>query len=216
MILTPQELRNYSPTLSRLTDTELEGLVLRSQGLCESHLGANRELEIKEYWETKTLNNTSQIGFIYAPLAEVISVEIRYNNSLISFGDISVNQDWEMLSDDEYSVTEDLNLPYLKINKSFNNFNFIDTRRIRRGLHNNRIIPEVRIRYEAGLNFSLNTTAILKLKSAIAVVAENMHREQGFVKEETSQGAKLIYQDFNSLNPYANYLALFYRYRPRT
>lgn len=218
MILTVQELRNYSPTLSILGDLESEGLILRSQSLCESSLGANRELEIKNYQEIKTLINNLQVPLIFTPIINVTSVEIKYNNLFTSFCGLSVNQGWEVLPAEEYTVNEN----YLEINHqniySFNNYG----NNYRNNCRNNyrggrpRVTQEIRVSYSAGLDFSLATQEILKIKSLISSIAEVMYREQKIIKEESSQGAKIVYQDFKDLKPYANYLPLFYKYRPRT
>lgn len=214
MILTVQELRNYSPTLSILGDLESEGLILRSQSLCESSLGANRELEIKNYQEIKTLINNLQIPLIFTPIINVASVEIKYNNLFTSFGGLSVNQGWEVLPEEEYTVNEN----YLEINHqnvySFNNNNYNGYGR--RNGRTEKVTQEIRINYSAGLDFSLTSQEILKIKSLVATVAEVMYREQKIIKEESSQGAKIVYRDFKDLKPYANYLPLFYKYRPRT
>ena len=204
MILTVQELRNLSPSLSVLGNLELEGLILRSQSLCESSLGANRELEVKNYILERTLS-VNKIPLVYAPVNVINSVEVKYYNFLVSFGDISVNQNWEVLSEENYSLVGD----YLELN-------VYPTHTLRRNLrrHDN-ITQEIRINYSAGLNFSSTSQEVLKIKSLISSVAEVMYREQKNIKEESSQGAKIIYQDFKSLNPYSNLLPLFYKYRPR-
>ena len=204
MILTVQELRNLSPSLSVLGNLELEGLILRSQSLCESSLGANRELEVKNYILERTLS-VNKIPLVYAPVNVINSVEVKYYNFLVSFGDISVNQNWEVLSEENYSLVGD----YLELN-------VYPTHTLRRNLrrHDN-ITQEIRINYSAGLNFSSTSQEVLKIKSLISSVAEVMYREQKNIKEELSQGAKIIYQDFKSLNPYSNLLPLFYKYRPR-
>lgn len=213
MILTVQELRNYSPTLSILGDLESEGLILRSQSLCESSLGANRELEIKNYQEIKTLINNIQIPLIFTPIINATSVEIKYNNLFTSFGGLSVNQGWEVLPEEEYIVNEN----YLEINHQ-NIYSFTNNTYSGYGRRNGRIekvTQEIRINYSAGLDFSLTSQEILKIKSLVATVAEVLYREQKIIKEESSQGAKIVYQDFKDLKPYANYLPLFYKYRPR-
>jgi hypothetical protein len=205
MILTVQELRDFSPTLSVLGGLELEGLVLRSQSLCESSLGANRELIIKDYVLERVLS-LNKIALVYAPVVSINSVEIKYNNLFISFGDVPVSQDWEILPTEEYSLINDC------IELNIKNI----YPRVSRGLkRNNNITRQIRISYSAGLDFSLASQEILKIKSCIAAVAEVMYREQKNIKEENSQGAKIVYQDFKDLNPYANYLPLFYKYRPR-
>ena len=204
MILTVQELRNYSPTLSILGNLELEGLILRSQSLCESSLGANRELEVKNYILERTLS-VNKIPLVYAPVNVINSVEVKYYNFLVSFGDISVNQNWEILPEESYSLVGD----YLELN-------VCPTHTLRRNLRRrDNINQEIRINYSAGLNFSSTSQEVLKIKSLISSVAEVMYREQKNIKEELSQGAKIIYQDFKSLNPYSNLLPLFYKYRPR-
>ena len=204
MILTVQELRNFSPSLSVLGNLELEGLILRSQSLCESSLGANRELEVKNYILERTLS-VNKIPLVYAPVNVINSVEVKYYNFLVSFGDISVNQNWEVLSEENYSLVGD----YLE-------FNVYPTHTLRRNLRRrDNITQEIRINYSAGLNFSSTSQEVLKIKSLISSVAEVMYREQKNIKEESSQGAKIIYQDFKSLNPYSNLLPLFYKYRPR-
>ena len=203
MILTVQELRNFSPSLSVLGNLELEGLILRSQSLCESSLGANRELEVKNYILERTLS-VNKIPLVYAPVNVINSVEVKYYNFLVSFGDISVNQNWEVLPEENYSLVGD----YLELN--------INTHILRRNLRRrDNITQEIRINYSAGLNFSSTSQEVLKIKSLISSVAEVMFREQKNIKEESSQGAKIIYQDFKSLNPYSNLLPLFYKYRPR-
>ena len=203
MILTVQELRNYSPALSILGNLELEGLILRSQSLCESSLGANRELEVKDYILEKTLS-VNKIPLVYAPVNIINSAEVRYCNFLVSFGDIPVNQNWEVLPEESYSLVGD----YLELN--------INTHILRRNLRRrDNITQEIRINYSAGLNFSSTSQEILKIKSCIAAIAEVLYREQKIIKEESSQGAKIVYQDFNDLKPFANLLPLFYKYRPR-
>jgi hypothetical protein len=114
MILTVQELRNLSPSLSVLGNLELEGLILRSQSLCESSLGANRELVIKDYVLDKVLS-LNKIALVYAPVTAINLVEVRYNNLFVSFGDIPVSQNWEVLPSENYSLIRD----YLELN--FNN-----------------------------------------------------------------------------------------------
>ena len=204
MILTVQELRNFSPSLSVLGNLELEGLILRSQSLCESSLGANRELEVKNYILERTLS-VNKIPLVYAPVNVINSVEVKYYNFLVSFGDISVNQNWEILPEESYSLVGD----YLELN-------VYPTHTPRRNLRRcDNITQEIRINYSAGLNFSSTSQEVLKIKSLISSVAEVMYREQKNIKEELSQGAKIIYQDFKSLNPYSNLLPLFYKYRPR-
>jgi len=207
MILTVQELRNYSPALSILGNLELEGLILRSQSLCESSLGANRELEVKDYILEKTLS-VNKIPLVYAPVNIINSVEVKYCNFLVSFGDIPVNQNWEVLPEENYSLIGD----YLELN-----FNNINTQNIRsaRGRRGSNIEQQIRITYSAGLDFSATSQDILKIKSLIAAIAEVLYREQKIIKEESSQGAKIVYQDFNDLKPFANLLPLFYKYRPR-
>ena len=203
MILTVQELRNFSPSLSVLGNLELEGLILRSQSLCESSLGANRELVIKDYVLDKVLS-LNKIALVYAPVTAINLVEVRYNNLFVSFGDIPVSQNWEVLPSENYSLIGD----YLELN--FNNI------RSARGRRKGSITQEIRITYSAGLDFSATSQDILKIKSCIAAIAEVLYREQKIIKEESSQGAKIVYQDFNDLKPFANLLPLFYKYRPRT
>lgn len=207
MILTVQELRNYSPTLSILGNLELEGLILRSQSLCESSLGANRELVIKDYVLDKVLS-LNKIALVYAPVTAINLVEVRYNNLFVSFGDIPVSQNWEVLPSENYSLINDC----LELN-----FNNINTQNIRsaRGRRRCSITQEIRITYSAGLDFSLASQEILKIKSCIAAIAEVLYSEQKIIKEESSQGAKIVYQDFKDLKPFANLLPLFYKYRPR-
>jgi hypothetical protein len=211
MILTVQELRNFSPTLSVLGNLELTGLILRSQSLCESSLGANRELVIKDYVLERVLG-LNKIALVYAPVTAINLVEVRYNNLFVSFGDIPVSQNWEVLPSENYFLIGDC--------LELNNFNYINaniTRGIRRSRSNN-VTQEIRITYSAGLNFSATSQSqeILKIKSVIAAIAEVLYREQKIIKEESSQGAKIVYQDFNDLKPFANLLPLFYKYRPRT
>jgi hypothetical protein len=211
MILTVQELRNFSPTLSILNDLELTGLILRSQSLCESSLGANRELVIKDYVLERVLG-LNKIALVYAPVTAINLVEVRYNNLFVSFGDIPVSQNWEVLPSENYFLIGDC--------LELNNFNYINAniiRGIRRSRSNN-VTQEIRITYSAGLNFSATSQSqeILKIKSVIAAIAEVLYREQKIIKEESSQGAKIVYQDFNDLKPFANLLPLFYKYRPRT
>ena len=208
MILTVQELRNYSPTLSILGNLELEGLILRSQSLCESSLGANRELVIKDYVLDKVLS-LNKIALVYAPVTAINLVEVRYNNLFVSFGDIPVSQNWEVLPSENYSLINDC------IELNFNN-NIINNSRVARGRRKGSITQEIRITYSAGLDFSLASQEILKIKSLIAAIAEILYREQKIIKEESSQGAKIVYQDFKDLKPFANLLPLFYKYRPRT
>jgi len=211
MILTVQELRNFSPSLSVLGNLELEGLILRSQSLCESSFGANRELVIKDYVLERVLG-LNKIALVYAPVTAINLVEVRYNNLFVSFGDIPVSQNWEVLPSENYFLIGDC--------LELNNFNYINaniTRGIRRSRSNN-VTQEIRITYSAGLNFSATSQSqeILKIKSVIAAIAEVLYREQKIIKEESSQGAKIVYQDFNDLKPFANLLPLFYKYRPRT
>jgi hypothetical protein len=211
MILTVQELRNFSPSLSVLGNLELEGLILRSQSLCESSLGANRELVIKDYVLERVLG-LNKIALVYAPVTAINLVEVRYNNLFVSFGDIPVSQNWEVLPSENYFLIGDC--------LELNNFNYINAniiRGIRRSRSNN-VTQEIRITYSAGLNFSATSQSqeILKIKSVIAAIAEVLYREQKIIKEESSQGAKIVYQDFNDLKPFANLLPLFYKYRPRT
>lgn len=211
MILTVQELRNFSPSLSVLGNLELEGLILRSQSLCESSLGANRELVIKDYVLERVLG-LNKIALVYAPVTAINLVEVRYNNLFVSFGDIPVSQNWEVLPSENYFLIGNC--------LELNNFNYINAniiRGIRRSRSNN-VTQEIRITYSAGLNFSATSQSqeILKIKSVIAAIAEVLYREQKIIKEESSQGAKIVYQDFNDLKPFANLLPLFYKYRPRT
>jgi hypothetical protein len=211
MILTVQELRNLSPSLSVLGNLELEGLILRSQSLCESSLGANRELVIKDYVLERVLG-LNKIALVYAPVTAINLVEVRYSNLFVSFGDIPVSQNWEVLPSENYFLIGDC--------LELNNFNYINAniiRGIRRSRSNN-VTQEIRITYSAGLNFSATSQSqeILKIKSVIAAIAEVLYREQKIIKEESSQGAKIVYQDFNDLKPFANLLPLFYKYRPRT
>jgi hypothetical protein len=211
MILTVQELRNLSPSLSVLGNLELEGLILRSQSLCESSLGANRELVIKDYVLERVLG-LNKIALVYAPVTAINLVEVRYNNLFVSFGDIPVSQNWEVLPSENYFLIGNC--------LELNNFNYINAniiRGIRRSRSNN-VTREIRITYSAGLNFSTTSQSqeILKIKSVIAAIAEVLYREQKIIKEESSQGAKIVYQDFNDLKPFANLLPLFYKYRPRT
>jgi hypothetical protein len=211
MILTVQELRNLSPSLSVLGNLELEGLILRSQSLCESSLGANRELVIKDYVLERVLG-LNKIALVYAPVTAINLVEVRYNNLFVSFGDIPVSQNWEVLPSENYFLIGNC--------LELNNFNYINAniiRGIRRSRSNN-VTQEIRITYSAGLNFSATSQSqeILKIKSVIAAIAEVLYREQKIIKEESSQGAKIVYQDFNDLKPFANLLPLFYKYRPRT
>ena len=174
MILTVQELRNFSPSLSVLGNLELEGLILRSQSLCESSLGANRELEVKNYILERTLS-VNKIPLVYAPVNIINSVEVKYCNFLVSFGDISVNQNWEVLPEESYSLVGD----YLELN--------INTHTLRRNLRRrDSITQEIRINYSAGLNFSSTSQEVLKIKSLISSVAEVMYREQKNIKEESS------------------------------
>ena len=90
MILTVQELRNLSPSLSVLGNLELEGLILRSQSLCESSLGANRELVIKDYVLDKVLS-LNKIGVLnYSVCGDSRFdrvIEIRNNFKSILFFD---------------------------------------------------------------------------------------------------------------------------------
>lgn len=210
MILTVQELRNLSPSLSVLGNLELEGLILRSQSLCESSLGANRELVIKDYVLDKVLS-LNKIALVYAPVTAINLVEVRYNNLFVSFGDIPVSQNWEVLPSENYSLIRD----YLELN--FNNINTQNIRSARgRRRRGSDIEQQIRITYSAGLDFSATSQDILKIKSCIAAIAEVLYREQKIIKEESSQGAKIVYQDFNDLKPFANLLPLFYKYRPRT
>lgn len=209
MILTVQELRNLSPSLSVLGNLELEGLILRSQSLCESSLGANRELVIKDYVLDKVLS-LNKIALVYAPVTAINLVEVRYNNLFVSFGDILVSQNWEVLPSENYSLIGD----YLELN--FNNVNTQNIRSVRGRRRGSDIKQQIRITYSAGLDFSATSQDILKIKSCIAAIAEVLYREQKVIKEESSQGAKIVYQDFNDLNPFANLLPLFYKYRPRT
>ena len=208
MILTVQELRNFSPSLSVLGNLELEGLILRSQSLCESSLGANRELVIKDYVLDKVLS-LNKIALVYAPVTAINLVEVRCNNLFVSFGDIPVSQNWEVLPSENYSLIKDC----LELN--FNN-NIINNSRVARGRRTGSVTQEIRITYSAGLDFSATSQDILKIKSCIAAIAEVLYREQKVIKEESSQGAKIVYQDFNDLKPFANLLPLFYKYRPRT
>ena len=209
MILTVQELRNLSPSLSVLGNLELEGLILRSQSLCESSLGANRELVIKDYVLDKVLS-LNKIALVYAPVTAINLVEVRYNNLFVSFGYIPVSQNWEVLPSENYSLIGD----YLELN--FNNVNTKNIRSVRGRRRGSDIKQQIRITYSAGLDFSATSQDILKIKSCIAAIAEVLYREQKVIKEESSQGAKIVYQDFNDLNPFANLLPLFYKYRPRT
>lgn len=210
MILTVQELRNLSPSLSVLGNLELEGLILRSQSLCESSLGANRELVIKDYVLDKVLS-LNKIALVYAPVTAINLVEVKYNNLFVSFGDIPVSQNWEVLPSENYSLIRD----YLELN--FNNINTQNIRSARgRRRRGSDIEQQIRITYSAGLDFSATSQDILKIKSCIAAIAEVLYREQKIIKEESSQGAKIVYQDFNDLKPFANLLPLFYKYRPRT
>jgi hypothetical protein len=210
MILTVQELRNLSPSLSVLGNLELEGLILRSQYLCESSLGANRELVIKDYVLDKVLS-LNKIALVYAPVTAINLVKVRYNNNLfVSFGDIPVSQNWEVLPSENYSLIGD----YLELN--FNNVNTQNIRSVRGRRRGSDIKQQIRITYSAGLDFSATSQDILKIKSCIAAIAEVLYREQKVIKEESSQGAKIVYQDFNDLKPFANLLPLFYKYRPRT
>ena len=210
MILTVQELRNLSPSLSVLGNLELEGLILRSQSLCESSLGANRELVIKDYVLDKVLS-LNKIALVYAPVTAINLVEVKYNNLFVSFGDIPVSQNWEVLPSENYSLIRD----YLELN--FININTQNIRSARgRRRRGSDIEQQIRITYSAGLDFSATSQDILKIKSCIAAIAEVLYREQKVIKEESSQGAKIVYQDFNDLNPFANLLPLFYKYRPRT
>ena len=210
MILTVQELRNLSPSLSVLGNLELEGLILRSQSLCESSLGANRELVIKDYVLDKVLS-LNKIALVYAPVTAINLVEVKYNNLFVSFGDIPVSQNWEVLPSENYSLIRD----YLELN--FNNINTQNIRSARgRRRRGSDIEQQIRITYSAGLDFSATSQDILKIKSCIAAIAEVLYREQKVIKEESSQGAKIVYQDFNDLKPFANLLPLFYKYRPRT
>ena len=209
MILTVQELRNLSPSLSVLGNLELEGLILRSQSLCESSLGANRELVIKDYVLDKVLS-LNKIALVYAPVTAINLVEVRYNNLFVSFGDILVSQNWEVLPSENYSLIGD----YLELN--FNNVNTQNIRSVRGRRRRSDIKQQIRITYSAGLDFSATSQDILKIKSCIAAIAEVLYREQKVIKEESSQGAKIVYQDFNDLKPFANLLPLFYKYRPRT
>ena len=210
MILTVQELRNLSPSLSVLGNLELEGLILRSQSLCESSLGANRELVIKDYVLDKVLS-LNKIALVYAPVTAINLVKVRYNNLFVSFGDIPVSQNWEVLPSENYSLIRD----YLELN--FNNINTQNIRSARgRRRRGSDIEQQIRITYSAGLDFSATSQDILKIKSCIAAIAEVLYREQKIIKEESSQGAKIVYQDFNDLKPFANLLPLFYKYRPRT
>ena len=210
MILTVQELRNLSPSLSVLGNLELEGLILRSQSLCESSLGANRELVIKDYVLDKVLS-LNKIALVYAPVTAINLVEVRYNNLFVSFGDIPVSQNWEVLPSENYSLIRD----YLELN--FNNINTQNIRSARgRRRRGSDIEQQIRITYSAGLDFSATSQDILKIKSCIAAIAEVLYREQKIIKEESSQGAKIVYQDFNDLKSFDNLLPLFYKYRPRT
>ena len=209
MILTVQELRNLSPSLSVLGNLELEGLILRSQSLCESSLGANRELVIKDYVLDKVLS-LNKIALVYAPVTAINLVKVRYNNLFVSFGDILVSQNWEVLPSENYSLIGD----YLELN--FNNVNTQNIRSVRGRRRGSDIKQQIRITYSAGLDFSATSQDILKIKSCIAAIAEVLYREQKVIKEESSQGAKIVYQDFNDLKPFANLLPLFYKYRPRT
>jgi hypothetical protein len=210
MILTVQELRNLSPSLSVLGNLELEGLILRSQSLCESSLGANRELVIKDYVLDKVLS-LNKIALVYAPVTAINLVEVRYNNLFVSFGDIPVSQNWEVLPSENYSLIRD----YLELNFN-NNVNTQNIRSVRGRRRGSDIKQQIRITYSAGLDFSATSQDILKIKSCIAAIAEVLYREQKVIKEESSQGAKIVYQDFNDLKPFANLLPLFYKYRPRT
>jgi hypothetical protein len=211
MILTVQELRNLSPSLSVLGNLELEGLILRSQSLCESSLGANRELVIKDYVLDKVLS-LNKIALVYAPVTAINLVKVRYNNNnlFVSFGDIPVSQNWEVLPSENYSLIGD----YLELN--FNNVNTQNIRSVRGRRRGSDIKQQIRITYSAGLDFSATSQDILKIKSCIAAIAEVLYREQKVIKEESSQGAKIVYQDFNDLKPFDNLLPLFYKYRPRT
>lgn len=210
MILTVQELRNLSPSLSVLGNLELEGLILRSQSLCESSLGANRELVIKDYVLDKVLS-LNKIALVYAPVTAINLVEVKYNNLFVSFGDIPVSQNWEVLPSENYSLIRD----YLELN--FNNINTQNIRSARgRRRRGSDIEQQIRITYSAGLDFSATSQDILKIKSCIAAIAEVLYREQKIIKEESSQGAKIVYQDFNDLKSFDNLLPLFYKYRPRT
>jgi hypothetical protein len=174
-------------------------------------LGANRELVIKDYVLERVLG-LNKIALVYAPVTAINLVEVRYNNLFVSFGDIPVSQNWEVLPSENYFLIGDC--------LELNNFNYINAniiRGIRRSRSNN-VTQEIRITYSAGLNFSATSQSqeILKIKSVIAAIAEVLYREQKIIKEESSQGAKIVYQDFNDLKPFANLLPLFYKYRPRT
>jgi hypothetical protein len=229
MILTPQELRNFNPSLSVLNDLELEGLIARSQGLCESHLGANRELEEKEYLDIKTVTNSHlRLSLIYFPLIEIISIEINYGCFFDSYsgigGGVPVGMGWEAVPEEEYSLVKENEdgSAFLYLNSRFSPANSLTYFGIRnRPMQGQKNFPQLRIRYNAGFDFSQESAKsspkISQIKAMIAGVAEVMYREQKGIKEESSQGAKIVYfQNFQNLNPYANYLPFFHKYRPRT
>ena len=164
---------------------------------------------IKDYVLDKVLS-LNKIALVYAPVTAINLVKVRYNNLFVSFGDILVSQNWEVLPSENYSLIRD----YLELN--FNNVNTQNIRSVRGRRRGSDIKQQIRITYSAGLDFSATSQDILKIKSCIAAIAEVLYREQKVIKEESSQGAKIVYQDFNDLKPFANLLPLFYKYRPRT
>lgn len=229
MLLTPEELLNYVPSLS-LSPLQAEGIILRAQGIAESSYGANRNLEITQYVEERELLKVGDFRVPNYPILSdpVLTIEIKDFGLLGYGGLVPQNSNWIPLDPSVYTIDYQLNQVTFLNTGLINNITVytnglsLGVRRPRNYPYHQYPCPRLRITYTAGYDFSPESTCrdVRVMKSALAAMIEILMTKGAMgIKSETSDQDKIEYytvSDQQANVQYLDYLAIFRKYSPST
>lgn len=213
-IFTSADLTTYAPTLS-LTEPALSAAIAQAQFLIESPVGANRILEIQQHVEVAKMKTDGVVRIKMTPLVSVEEISCK------------VNSEWVAIASTDYQV--DLDLGEISVeSQALINLSGIDPW----GISSRRSRPtkpsrdwDVRVKYTAGFDFTVDTTEVVNMKAAIAGIIQMRQSKaaEGIQSYEWNDWYKVSYGSAASetlasgvgSSPFEDFLLIFRRYRPR-
>lgn len=203
-ILTEGEIYDYASISS---GADVNTLISAAEVMVYGSAGANWNLEKQERTEQRTVGfllQTLQLSYWPVYPAEPVFLEGRFGNLRSRYRyPIGVSQ-WESLSANSYFLDNNGHLS-LNTENSISNFDRRTT---------NGCITEIKIRYQAGIDFSINTRESIELKTAFALIVSALSTEgmnalsgvqeakresylEGSIQYMPAQGTKKTLNDFS-------------------
>jgi hypothetical protein len=227
-ILMPSEFSQYAASVVDVSGDQLAAAIMQAQMMAESPMGANRPMELQSVTDVVHLPSTGKALLSRLPIipntnSTPITVEVRGGDYTV-FGLNFTGTAWVAIDSDQFEIEP--NLGELRVKNltgvSASSFSVgSDRRRGRRRPMEAQTLPQVRVSYWAGFDFSdVSNPAVTAMKSAIASIVITMRNAkiaEGMTSFTLNDFYSVSYAGVADLQQLLEMpLQIFRQYRPRT